>query len=99
MPGYNKRRSHNYSQKEERVMANPFVHVELATIGEAKAKAFYTWLFDWKLEEIPGRGVRAALRPWGVGRNDPAGLSRTEDRLVHRRRLHPGKRGRLLKYV
>lgn len=35
-------------------MANPFVHVELMTTDVAKAKAFYTGLFDWKLEEIPG---------------------------------------------
>ena len=35
-------------------MANPFVHVELATTDVAKAKAFYSGLFDWKLEEIPG---------------------------------------------
>jgi uncharacterized protein len=35
-------------------MANPFVHVELMTNDVAKAKGFYTALFDWKLEEIPG---------------------------------------------
>jgi predicted enzyme related to lactoylglutathione lyase len=35
-------------------MANPFVHLELATTDLAKAKAFYTGLFDWQLEEIPG---------------------------------------------
>lgn len=35
-------------------MANPFVHVELMTTDVAKAKAFYTGLFDWKLEDIPG---------------------------------------------
>jgi predicted enzyme related to lactoylglutathione lyase len=35
-------------------MANPFVHVELMTTDLAKAKAFYTGLFDWQLEEIPG---------------------------------------------
>jgi predicted enzyme related to lactoylglutathione lyase len=34
-------------------MANPFVHVELMTTDVAKAKAFYTGLFDWQLEEIP----------------------------------------------
>ncbi len=34
-------------------MANPFVHVELATNDVARAKEFYTALFDWKLEEIP----------------------------------------------
>jgi len=35
-------------------MANPFVHVELVTNDVAKAKGFYTALFDWKLEDIPG---------------------------------------------
>jgi len=35
-------------------MANPFVHVELATNDLAKAREFYTGLFDWQLEEVPG---------------------------------------------
>jgi len=35
-------------------MANPFVHLELMTTDLAKAKSFYTGLFDWQLEEIPG---------------------------------------------
>ena len=34
-------------------MANPFVHVELATTDVAKAKTFYTKLFDWKFEDMP----------------------------------------------
>ena len=34
-------------------MANPFVHVELNTQDVAKAKGFYTKLFDWKLEDMP----------------------------------------------
>jgi predicted enzyme related to lactoylglutathione lyase len=34
-------------------MANPFVHVELATNDVAKAKSFYGSLFDWKMEDIP----------------------------------------------
>lgn len=34
-------------------MANPFVHVELRTNDPAKAKAFYSKLFDWKLNEVP----------------------------------------------
>ena len=34
-------------------MANPFVHVELATTDLPKAKTFYTKLFDWKLEDMP----------------------------------------------
>jgi predicted enzyme related to lactoylglutathione lyase len=34
-------------------MANPFVHVELNTTDVAKAKTFYSALFDWKLEDVP----------------------------------------------
>lgn len=34
-------------------MANPFVHVELATTDIGKAKQFYGKLFDWKLEDMP----------------------------------------------
>lgn len=34
-------------------MGNPFVHVELNTTDLKKAKAFYTKLFDWKLEDTP----------------------------------------------
>ena len=33
-------------------MANPFVHVELNTTDVAKAKSFYSQLFDWKLENL-----------------------------------------------
>ena len=40
--------------KKKRVMANPFVHVELMTSDVADAKAFYSGLFDWKLEDVPG---------------------------------------------
>ena len=34
-------------------MANPFVHVELASTDVGKAKNFYGKLFDWKLEDVP----------------------------------------------
>jgi hypothetical protein len=37
-------------------MANPFCHVELATGDLGKAKAFYSALFDWKLEDMPMAG-------------------------------------------
>ena len=33
-------------------MANPFVHVELNTNDTAKAKAFYSKMFDWKMEDM-----------------------------------------------
>jgi len=35
-------------------MANPFVHIELQTQDLEKSKKFYTNMFDWKLQEIPG---------------------------------------------
>lgn len=34
-------------------MANSFVHVELNTTDVDKAKAFYSKLFAWKLEDVP----------------------------------------------
>jgi predicted enzyme related to lactoylglutathione lyase len=34
-------------------MANPFVHVELNTTDPGKARAFYTALFDWTLQDMP----------------------------------------------
>jgi predicted enzyme related to lactoylglutathione lyase len=39
---------------EEDVMPNPFCHVELNTTDVKKAKDFYSKLFDWKLEDMPG---------------------------------------------
>lgn len=38
-------------------MANPFVHVELNTSDPDKAKAFYSKLFQWQLEDIPNPAV------------------------------------------
>ena len=35
-------------------MANSFVHTELNTQDVGKAKEFYSQLFDWKLEDMPG---------------------------------------------
>ena len=34
-------------------MPNPFVHVELSTTNVSKAKAFYSKLFKWKLNDLP----------------------------------------------
>ena len=34
-------------------MANPFVHVELNSTDLETARAFYTALFDWKLQDMP----------------------------------------------
>ena len=38
-------------------MANPFVHVELNTPDPKAAKAFYSKLFQWKLEDVPNPAV------------------------------------------
>jgi predicted enzyme related to lactoylglutathione lyase len=53
-------------------MANPFVHVELMTSDMAKAKAFYSGLFDWKLEDIPGMESNGGPGHHGRGYPDRA---------------------------
>lgn len=35
-------------------MPNPFIHIELQTQDLAKAKTFYTTVFDWRLEDVSG---------------------------------------------
>ena len=53
-------------------MANPFVHVELATTDLPKAKAFYSTLFDWKLEDVSmENGVYTMI---GVGDGTGGGM-------------------------
>ncbi len=53
-------------------MANPFVHVELATTDIAKAKSFYGELFDWKLEDMPM--PEGAYTLIGVGEGTGGGM-------------------------
>jgi predicted enzyme related to lactoylglutathione lyase len=49
-------------------MANPFVHVELATTDLDKAKSFYQALFDWKLNEMDmGGGMSYTMIDVGEG--------------------------------
>jgi predicted enzyme related to lactoylglutathione lyase len=49
-------------------MANPFVHVELATHNLAGAKKFYNSLFSWELDEVPmGEGMSYTLIKVGEG--------------------------------
>jgi predicted enzyme related to lactoylglutathione lyase len=49
-------------------MANPFVHVELATTDVAKAKGFYQSLFEWKLSDVDvGGGMTYTLVNVGEG--------------------------------
>src|SRR5215470_14174289 len=49
-------------------MANPFVHVELATTDIEKAKSFYGSLFDWQLkDENMGGGMIYTMINVGEG--------------------------------
>jgi predicted enzyme related to lactoylglutathione lyase len=49
-------------------MANPFVHVELATTDIDKAKSFYRSLFDWQLkDENMGGGMIYTMINVGEG--------------------------------
>ncbi|MBK5276233.1 MAG: VOC family protein [Desulfuromonadales bacterium] len=54
-------------------MANPFVHVELMTTDVAKAKKFYSELFDWKLEDVPGMDYTVI----NVGEGTGGGMMKT----------------------
>lgn len=67
-------------------MANPFVHVELATTDLAKAKEFYSGLFDWQLEEIPGMDYTLIK----VGEGTGGGMMKT---------MEPGSPSSWLAYV
>jgi uncharacterized protein len=51
--------------KKETFMANPFVHLELATPDVAKAKEFYTKLFNWTFtdNDMGGGMVYSTFKP------------------------------------
>ena len=54
-------------------MANPFVHVELATNDLQSAKQFYSSLFDWQLNDVDvGGGMTYTLI--GVGEGTGGGM-------------------------
>jgi predicted enzyme related to lactoylglutathione lyase len=69
-------------------MANPFVHLELNTTDVDKAKAFYTKLFDWKLEDIPMADFVYTMI--GVGQGTGGGMMK---------QLMPGAPSAWLPYV
>jgi uncharacterized protein len=53
---------------EKAVMANPFVHVELASTDVEKAKSFYRSMFDWQLkDEDMGGGMTYTMISVGEG--------------------------------
>src|ERR1700686_26655 len=50
------------------VMANPFVHVELATTDLDKSKSFYQSLFSWQLQDVDmGGGMSYTMINVGEG--------------------------------
>jgi uncharacterized protein len=59
--------------KRRKVMANPFVHIELATTDLKKAREFYGSLFDWKLEDVP-MGPGETYTMIGVGEGTGGGM-------------------------
>lgn len=64
----------SFLRLEEMHMANPFVHVELQTNDLAKAKSFYSKLFDWKLEDVPMPGPGGTYTMIGVGEGTGGGM-------------------------
>ena len=54
-------------------MANPFVHVELATTDLAKARSFYQALFGWKLDDMD-MGPAGTYTMIGVGEGTGGGM-------------------------
>lgn len=55
-------------------MANPFVHIGLQTGDVAKAKEFYSTLFNWKLEDIPMPGGSGIYTLINVGEGTGGGM-------------------------
>ena len=55
-------------------MANPFVHIELQTRDLAKAKDFYSKLFDWKIEDLPAPNGVTPYTMINVGEGTGGGM-------------------------
>jgi hypothetical protein len=55
-------------------MANPFVHIELHTGDLATAKAFYSGLLDWDLQELPIPGGSGSYTMINVGEGTGGGM-------------------------
>ena len=70
-------------------MANPFVHVELATTDLQKARAFYQAMFGWKLEEM-NMGPGGTYTMIGVGEGTGGGMMQ---------QMQPGAPSAWLAYV
>jgi predicted enzyme related to lactoylglutathione lyase len=65
---------HTLKLPGETVMANPFVHVELATTDLRRAKAFYGRLFDWKMEDLPMPAPGGTYTIIAVGKGTGGGM-------------------------
>lgn len=62
-------------------MANPFVHVELHTGDLPRAKAFYSQLFGWELQDLPMPGGSYTMI--NVGEGTGGGMMSDPDRPPH----------------
>ena len=60
-------------------MANPFVHIELHTKDITKAKAFYSKLFDWSLEDLPMPDGAGTYTMINVGEGTGGGMFMNSD--------------------
>jgi predicted enzyme related to lactoylglutathione lyase len=60
-------------------MGNPFVHIELQTRDLAKAKDFYSRLFDWELEDLPTPGGGMPYTMINVGEGTGGGMFTNTD--------------------
>lgn len=60
-------------------MTSRFVHAELEAADLAKAKAFYSELFDWKLEDIPAPGGETPYTAVNVGEGTGGGVFANTD--------------------
>jgi predicted enzyme related to lactoylglutathione lyase len=70
-------------------MANPFVHMELASTDVAKAKSFYQALFGWKLSDVD-MGPGATYTMIDVGEGTGGGMMK---------QMQPGAPSAWLPYV
>lgn len=62
-------------------MANPFVHIELHTGDLARAKAFYSQLLDWELQDMPMPGGSYTMI--NVGEGTGGGMMSSPDTPPH----------------
>ncbi|MCC7364658.1 MAG: VOC family protein [Dehalococcoidia bacterium] len=59
-------------------MGNPVVHFDISVNDEAKAHAFYSEMFGWKLNHMPEMGY-ALVDPDAEGRGIMGGIGKAQD--------------------